>query len=75
MSTMDEREELASGEIRSSSFLYTMPEAAKRFRVSERKLWQMAKDGILTSIRFGRSVRFTEKALLSCISAHEGKQL
>jgi excisionase family DNA binding protein len=34
------------------------PEAARALAISERKLWQLTKDGEIRSVRIGRAVRY-----------------
>jgi excisionase family DNA binding protein len=49
--------------------LLTAREAAAFLRISERSLWQFAKDGDVRSIRFGRSLRYDKRDLLAFIDA------
>lgn len=48
--------------------LLTSREAAQRLRISERSLWQLAKDGRLPVVRLGRSVRYSISDLQALIS-------
>ena len=43
--------------------LLSPKEAAQALAISERTLWQMGKDGVIASIRVGRSVRYPVAAL------------
>lgn len=45
--------------IESPKLLLTSREAAKALSISERTLWGLANQGILRSIRIGRSVRYS----------------
>jgi excisionase family DNA binding protein len=47
--------------------LLTAREAAKALRISERKLWQMTKDGKVRCIRLGRAVRYAWSDLLGLV--------
>lgn len=38
--------------------LAPLPEAAHWLRLSQRKVWQMGRDGLIRVERFGRSVRY-----------------
>jgi excisionase family DNA binding protein len=51
--------------------LLTTRQAAKALSISERTLWQLAKDGKIPTVRIGRSVRFDPRDLQDWISAHK----
>jgi len=44
-------------------------EAAKALGISERKLWQMTKDGLIPFVPFGRSVRYAPADLQAWIDS------
>jgi excisionase family DNA binding protein len=41
------------------TLLWTAREAAKALAISERKLWQLTKDGLVRAVKMGRSVRYS----------------
>lgn len=43
---------------RESTMLVDLKEAARRLCLSERTVWQLQADGLLPSVRIGRSLRF-----------------
>lgn len=50
--------------------LYTVPVAARMLAISERKLWQLTKDGDIQVVNFGRSVRYRVDDLVAWIDAN-----
>ena len=45
-------------EDRPAAMLWTARDAARALAISERKLWQLTKDGIIPHVKIGRSVRY-----------------
>jgi excisionase family DNA binding protein len=50
--------------------LLTIPEVAKRLSVSEYRAYELARKGILKSVRLGRSVRVKPSAVAVYLSRH-----
>ena len=51
------------------TMLLTPKQAAQELQISERKLWQMRKEGKIRAVRFGRSVRYDRADLEAAINA------
>ena len=43
------------------------PQAAHYLGISDRKLWQLTKDGAVRSVRIGRSVRYDRRDLIAYV--------
>ncbi|HJT20809.1 MAG TPA: helix-turn-helix domain-containing protein [Nitrospira sp.] len=54
---------VTNGHAPNSEALLTIPEVAKRLKVSEYRAYELARQGILPSIRLGKSVRVKPSAL------------
>jgi excisionase family DNA binding protein len=44
-------------------------EAAAFLRISERKLWQLTRDGAVPCVRLGRAVRYDRRDLIAFVEA------
>ena len=55
--------------------LLTSKETAAYLAICERKLWDMAKSGIIPAVRLGRAVRYDINDLNSFISKAKGEKL
>lgn len=55
--------------------LLTIAEVAARLRLSRRTVEQLIHDGELRTVRFGRAVRITERALAQLIGARERRRV
>jgi len=52
--------------------LLTIPEVAQRLKVSDYRAYQLARQGVLKSIRLGKSVRVKPSAVAEYLSQHGG---
>jgi excisionase family DNA binding protein len=52
--------------------LLTIPEVAKRLRISEYRAYELARQGVLQSIRLGRSVRVNPAAVADYLARQGG---
>jgi len=50
--------------------LLTIPQVAKRLHVSDYRAYELARQGILKSVRLGKSVRVKPSAILEYMSQH-----
>ena len=50
--------------------LLTIPQVAKRLKVSDYRAYELARQGILKSVRFGKSVRVKPSAIDEYVSQH-----
>jgi excisionase family DNA binding protein len=50
--------------------LLTIPEVAKRLKVSDYRAYELARQGILKSVRLGKSVRVKASAINEYLSMH-----
>lgn len=48
---------------------YSIPHAARVLDVSDRKVWQLVKDGVIESIKIDRSRRIPRAALVSYVES------
>jgi excisionase family DNA binding protein len=55
--------------------LLTIPEVAERLRLSRRTVENLIHDGELRTVRFGRSVRVTERAIAQLVAARERRRV
>lgn len=59
--------------LQSSGPLYTYRQAGQILGVSDRTVWTLVKDGKLKAVRFGRTVRISDRAIQAFIQQHEGR--
>ncbi|SLM48034.1 protein of unknown function [Nitrospira japonica] len=60
-----------SHNVSNQDHLLTIPEVAKRLQVSNYRAYELARSGILKSVRFGKSVRVRASAIDEYVSQHE----
>jgi len=51
--------------------LYTVAEAAKLLRISERTLWELTKNGLISCVRIGRRVYYELNDLRDFVNSHK----
>jgi len=51
--------------------LYTVAEAAKLLRISERTLWELTKNGLISCVRIGRRVLYDLNDLREFVNSHK----
>lgn len=51
---------------------YTVPHAARVLDISDRKAWQLVRDGAIASIKIGRARRVTRAALMAYLKGLGG---
>ncbi len=57
-----------------NGLLLTPRQAARELAISERKLWQLTKDGMIPVVKLGRSARYPRQALVEWITETAGKR-